>query len=240
MFYTVKKRTIIYGFAFLLAISLVVLCGAVKEASEDAALPATGEAPISGKTILIDAGHGGFDSGASVGDLLEKDLNLSVALKLRVFLKEQGATVVMTRESDISTADESRANGTSAKVSDLKRRREMIEECKADAFVSIHMNKFPQQQYRGAQVFYAENSDESRMLGEYIQNSLLKTMNDGNMRAAKKSNGSIYILKNAAVPSVIVECGFLSNSEESKLLQNNDYQHKIAFAICMGIFDFFS
>ncbi len=146
----------------------------------------------------------------------------------------------MTREEDISTADDSRARGVSAKVSDLKHRRTMRDESGAEAFVSVHMNKFPQAKYWGAQVFYAENSEESKALGESIQRALPETLNDGNTRAAKKSDGSIYILKNAKIPSVIVECGFLSNPDEADRLKDSDYRTKLAWAITMGIYDYFS
>lgn len=241
LFIWLKKKTLIYFFSILLAISLVVICASVKEAKTDLTAPDTEPVnlPLSNKTILIDSGHGGFDAGASVNNVLEKDINLSVSLKLRECLKEAGATVVMTREEDVSTKDESRKDGTSDKVSDMHRRKEMISESGADIFISIHMNKFPQSKYWGAQVFYAKTPENSKVLGENIQASLLRTLNDNNKRVAKQGDSSIYILKNAAVPSVIVECGFLSNPDELKKLQNNDYQLKLAWGITSGVCDYF-
>ncbi len=241
LFIWLKKRTLIYFFCILLAISLVVICASVKEAKDDVTAPDTEPVtlPLSNRTILIDAGHGGFDAGASVGAVLEKDINLSVSLKLKECLEEVGATVVMTRDKDISTKDESRTDGTSDKVSDIHRRKEMIEENKADIFVSVHMNKFPQSKYWGSQVFYAETPENSKVLGEAIQDALFKTLNDNNTRVAKKGDSSIYILKNAAVPSVIVECGFLSNPDELKKLQDSDYQLKLAWGIASGVCNYF-
>lgn len=234
MYLFVKKKAIIYTFLVLLGVSSIIITGAIKEAKTDAIKSVPASAPPADMTILIDAGHGGFDAGASANGILEKEVNLSVALKLKQCIEENGGRVVMTREEDCSTADNV-DKGKSAKVSDLKKRRAMIKESGADMFVSIHMNKFPQEKYKGAQVFYAKGNEESRRLGEEIQKALPLTLNDGNKRAAKESDGSIYILKDAQVPSVIVECGFLSNKEEAELLINEDYQNKLAWAIYLGI-----
>ena len=239
MFYAIKKKTVVYVFLIMLSLSALVLVCAVKEAADDAAVSTMGESPVSEKIILVDPGHGGFDAGASDNGVSEKDINLSVALKLKNCLEEQGAKVVMTREEDVSTADDSREKGVSAKVSDLRKRREMIKDSGADAFISVHMNKFPQSKYWGAQVFYANNSDGSKKLGESIQKALPETLGDGNTRVAKSGDKSIYILKDAQIPSVIVECGFLSNPQEAEKLQDSDYQNKLAWAISMGIYDYF-
>lgn len=240
MFLSIKKQTLIYGFSILLAVSLLTLCVAVKEAKEDInpSVP-TMSTGLAGKKVLIDAGHGGFDAGASANGILEKDINLSVALKLKQCIEENGGNAIMTREEDCSTAGSEDAKGKSAKISDLKNRRAMADESGADIFVSIHMNKFPQEKYKGAQVFYADNSEESRKLGEIIQKTLPETLNDGNTRAAKGSGGSIFILKDVKIPSVIVECGFISNPEEAENLKNNDYQNKLAWAIYLGIDNYF-
>ena len=195
---------------------------------------AAGSPPV----LILDPGHGGADGGASANGLTEKDINLSVALKLKDKIEQNGGSVTMTRDGDYSTADENRTDGTSAKKSDLKRRREMVSESGANMFVSIHMNKFPQEKYWGAQVFYADTPDSSQKLGEAIQSALPRILNDGNERTAKKTNGSIYILKNASVPSVIVECGFLSNPNEAERLKSDDYQTQLADAIFEGICDY--
>ena len=212
----VKKQAIIYVFLVLLGISSLIVVAAIKEAREDInpSVPTAAE-PLAQKVVLIDAGHGGFDAGASANGIQEKDINLSVALKLKRCIEENGGKVIMTREKDCSTAEGDKG-GKGAKTSDLKKRKAMLKDTGADIFISIHMNKFPEEKYKGAQVFYAQKSEESRRLGEEIQKVLPQTLNDGNKRAAKESDGSIYILKDATVPSVIVECGFLSNKEEAE------------------------
>lgn len=192
---------------------------------------------VSEKTIVIDAGHGGIDAGASANGVAEKDINLSVAKKLQEIIEKNGGTVVMTRQEDCSTAEE--AEGGSWKTADLKKRKNMVEEADAEAFVSIHMNKFPQEKYKGAQVFYSADNTESRILGEEIQKALPIVLQDGNTRVAKKSNGEIFILRGVTVPSVVVECGFLSNKDEAEKLKNEEYQQKIAYAICSGISNYF-
>lgn len=237
MFFSVKKQTLIYGFLVLLGITALVLCGAVKEAKDDIS-PAvqTASCGASGKTILIDPGHGGEDPGATANGISEKDINLSVAHKLKKCIEDNGGTAVMTREEDRSTG----GDGKFSKLEDLKKRRNMAKECGADIFVSIHMNKFTQEKYKGAQVFYSASNEESRILGEAIQKALPEILNDGNTRVAKKSDGNIFILNNVLVPSVIVECGFLSNSEEAEKLKNEEYQDKMAQAIYAGIENYFN
>lgn len=237
MFITITKRTLIYIFSALLLFGIVIICLSVKEAHSDMEKDIPTMSPQD-LTVLIDAGHGGADGGASANGITEKDINLSVALKLKDIVEQNGGTVIMTRDGDYSTADQNRSNGTSAKKSDLKRRVEMISESGANMFISIHMNKFPQEKYWGAQVFYAATPANSRKLGESIQSALPRVLNDGNERAAKKTTGNIFILKNASVPSVIVECGFLSNPDEAEKLKNSDYQTKLADAIFEGISDY--
>lgn len=201
----------------------------------DAALPASA---VESKTILIDAGHGGFDAGASDNGISEKNINLNVAKNLKYLIEENGGKAAMTREDDVSTADENRTDGSSAKKSDLRRRRAMIKESGADMFVSVHMNKFPQREYWGAQVFYASSPEGSKRLGECIQSALARVLSDGNERVSKKAESSIFILKNAEIPSVIVECGFLSNPQEAEKLKDESYQKQLAQAIFEGICDF--
>ena len=121
----------------------------------------------------------------------------------------------------------------------MENRKKLVETAEADVFVSVHMNKFPQEQYRGAQVFYSPQPQESKQLGEEIQASLKEILNDGNERQAKKAEG-IFILKNTLVPSVIVECGFLSNPQEAALLKEESYRQKLAWGIYVGIVKFFN
>ncbi len=222
--------------AIIAAFGILCLCGVLNNNEE----PITGamSIPVSGKTIVIDAGHGGFDAGASANGLEEKNINLSVAKYLEEYISQGGGIAVMTRDEDRSTADVD-TDGKSAKKSDLENRKKLVETAEADVFVSVHMNKFPQEQYRGAQVFYSPQPQESKQLGEEIQASLKEILNDGNERQAKKAEG-IFILKNTLVPSVIVECGFLSNPQEAALLKEESYRQKLAWGIYVGIVKFFN
>ncbi len=196
--------------------------------------------PMNGRIVLLDPGHGGKDAGASANGAVEKELNLEIARLVQGYIEEGGGTAILTRTEDKDTSDPNRAAGTSWKMSDLKSRKKDIENFKADAFVSIHMNKFGQSKYRGAQVFYTAESEESKILGETLQRSVKDVLDDGNTREAKPSKNAIYVLKGNAVPSALIECGFLSNAEEAQLLSDPDYRRRVAWGIYIGIVRFFS
>ena len=185
--------------------------------------------------IVIDAGHGGEDGGASANGLLEKDINLSIALKLRDMLTISGYKVVMTRDSDVSVYDSTADTTREKKVSDLKNRAEMINSSQNNILVSIHQNKFEQSQYFGTQMFYSKNDPKSAVLAEELRKSVTGMLQPDNKRELKQADSNIYILDKAQVPAVIVECGFLSNEEEAKKLADSDYQQKMAFSVYSGI-----
>lgn len=186
-------------------------------------------------TIIIDAGHGGFDPGkVGVNNALEKEINLAIALKLKTLLEQNDVQVIMTRETDAGLYQESDSNKKNA---DLKKRVEIINSSDAVIAVSIHQNSFPQESSSGAQVFYHGKSLEGKVLSEIIQEQIKETIGDGNHRVAK-SNESYYMLKKTEIPLVIVECGFLSNWKESELLVDDAYQSKMAWAIHLGIMNY--
>lgn len=186
----------------------------------------------SGKTVVIDAGHGGFDSGkVGLKGVLEKDINLAIALKLRTLLEQEGINVIMTRETDDGLYDEGEAN---KKQQDMKRRCSLINEAKPRAAVSIHQNSFTQESVKGPQVFYYETSVEGKRLAEILQDTLNEQLEISRPREMK-ANDTYYLLKKTEVPTVIVECGFLSNREEEALLSTEEYQNRTAEAICKGI-----
>ncbi len=195
--------------------------------------------PLSGKVIVIDPGHGGFDAGASSQNISEKGINLEIALILKAFIEENGGTAVLTRSRDESTADPNRPKTMSQKKSDLLMRRDLPKKCGADIFVSIHLNKFSDSKYKGAQVFCAPNSKESEKLGNLLQASLIKNADPENNREMKTGK-SIFILKEPSVPSALIECGFLSNPSEAEKLTETAYQRKIAWAIFLGISEYFA
>ena len=185
------------------------------------------------RTIVIDPGHGGKDGGASgVTGTVEKDINLAISQKLQGYIETNGDVCLMTRESDTGLYEASSTKWVKSK--DLKKRKEIINSSNGDVFVSIHLNSFPQQQYYGAQVFYQTENEQSKLLAECVQSQMVSVLDPDNKRVAKASD-TYYILKNNPMPSIIVECGFLSNPREEKLLQDEEYQNKIAYAIYTGI-----
>lgn len=185
------------------------------------------------RTIVIDPGHGGQDGGASgTAGTVEKDINLAIAQKLRGYIEANGDVCIMTRETDTGLYED---YGTKwIKSKDLKKRKEIINNSNGDIFISIHLNSFPQRQYYGAQVFYQTGNEKARLLAECVQNQMVCILDPDNKRVAKASD-TYYILKNNLMPSIIAECGFLSNPREEKLLKDEEYQNKIAYAIYTGI-----
>ena len=184
------------------------------------------------KIIIVDAGHGGKDPGkVGIHNELEKDINLSIAMKLKDRLLEQGFSVIMTRTKDEGLYSEYDRN---KKMADLRKRVEIVNSSDALCMVSIHQNSFTSSRERGSQVFYYSTSDLSEGLAKCVQNSLKEKINKDNKRE-EKSNGSYYLLKKTYKPAVIVECGFLSNGEEATKLSDEKYQGEIARAICEGI-----
>jgi N-acetylmuramoyl-L-alanine amidase len=189
------------------------------------------------RTVIIDPGHGGEDPGA-VGDniqLKEKDINLIIGKRLKELLMEDGFNVIMTREEDGLLYKEGTKGYTNKRRQDLLNRKKIMDESEADIVVSIHMNKFPQSQYHGAQTFFPKNSEESKRLAQCIQRSLRDMVDPENKREALVKDTEILILKNIKKPTVIVECGFLSNAEEEQKLSTQEYQEKLAAAIKEGI-----
>lgn len=185
--------------------------------------------------IVVDAGHGGFDPGkVGVNGELEKDINLAIAIKLKEYLEYSGAHVIMTREDDNGLYDESNSN---KKRQDMNKRKEIINKSGGDVLVSIHQNSFPQEKYKGAQVFYYASSDSGKVLAQCIQEEIKALVDNDNNRQIKDSN-SYFMLKQTNIPGVIVECGFLSNYEEAELLNTDIYQDKVAWAIYIGITKF--
>lgn len=224
MFITVKKSTLIILAA---SFTIIITAAAVYAKKADKEIP--------NLTVVVDAGHGGMDGGA-VGHsgTLEKDINLSVSKILCKMLEARGASVIMTRDEDISLHDESANTVREQKRSDLSKRKALAGDEKTDIFISVHMNKFEQEKYRGAQVFYADNNG-SHALADCIRTELVKVSEKSDGRELKKAYDTMYILKSTDNPAVIVECGFLSNPEEEQLLLSKKYQNKIAKAITDGV-----
>lgn len=182
--------------------------------------------------IVIDPGHGGYDPGkVSADQILEKDINLAIALKLKKYLEAQDCIVYMTRDSDISLCSET---DSGKKQKDMRNRIAFIEETRPDLMISIHQNSYPSPDVRGAQVFYYHTSDHSEYLASCVQSAIVELADPDDHRT-HKANDSYYILKNVSCPSILVECGFLSCPSECALLSSEEYQEIIAFAIASGV-----
>lgn len=181
-------------------------------------------------TIVIDVGHGGSDPGkVGIQGIKEKDVNLAIARYLKDYLIAEDYTVYMTRETDQGLYDESVSN---KKKSDLSNRIQFLQKKNASCMISIHQNSYPDTIQHGAQTFYYKGREEDKNFAQYVQDSLL-AFDPSNTRQIK-SNTSYYILKNAQVPSILIECGFLSNPEETANLTDPNYQKQIAYAIAIG------
>ncbi len=190
------------------------------------------EAKKDSLVIVIDPGHGGRDPGkVGINNILEKDINLSISLKLKKLLELNDIQVVMTRTEEVGLYDEGNSN---KKRADMNARVEIIKNANADLAISIHQNSFPQENVKGAQVFYHVQSQEGKRLAEILQDQIVKTIADGNHRKAK-SNDNYFMLKYTQCPLVIVECGYLTNYREANLLKDEDYQERMAYAIHLGI-----
>lgn len=194
--------------------------------------------PVTNKVIVIDAGHGTPDEGAdSSNGVTEAEINLKIALKVQNLLEQSGAEVVLTRSDENAIYDLDANTLREKKVSDIHNRVKIGNKSSADIFVSIHLNKIPQNQYWGWQCFYNQN-EKSKILAESLQNNLNEAIHKENKRIAMKLD-TIYIMKNVEIPISVVECGFLSNAEEEKILQEDDYQNRLAWGIYNGIMDYF-
>ena len=195
--------------------------------------------PISGKTVVVDAGHGIPDEGAEVGDgTTEAETNLKIALKLQNLLEQSGCNVILTRSDENAIYDIESKTLKQKKISDIRNRVKIGNESSADIFVSIHLNKIPQTKYSGWQTFYNKNSIEGKKLATYIQKNLNDDIQKENNRVPSKIE-NIYIINNVEIPTTIVECGFLSNEEERENLLNDSYQNRLAWGIYNGIIDYF-
>ena len=168
----------------------------------------------------------------------EAQINLKIALKLQNLLEQSGATVILTRSDENAIYDIDKTTLREKKISDIHNRVKIGNESSADIFVSIHLNKIPQQQYYGWQTFYKENDEKSIKLAKSIQTNLNDAIQKENKRVSMKLN-KVYIMKHVEIPITIVECGFLSNPEEEKQLLEDEYQNKLTWGIYNGIIDYF-
>lgn len=228
-----KRMMIIIGAIFVSIFSYLLGSSHMYETVETVSLP------VSGKTVILDAGHGGEDQGAeSANGITEAETNLKITLKVQKLLEQSGCTVILTRSDDNAIYDIDKQTLRQKKISDIKNRVKIGNNSSSDIFVSIHLNKIPQSQYYGWQTFYKNGNEQSQKLATSLQNSLNESIQKENKRVPLKID-NVYIIKNVEIPTSIVECGFLSNPEEEAQLQTEEYQDKIAWGIYTGIIGYF-
>lgn len=185
-------------------------------------------------------GHGTPDEGAeSSNGTTEAEINLKIVLKVQNLLEQSGCNVILTRSDGNAIYDIDSTTLKQKKISDIHNRVKIGNESSADIFVSVHLNKIPQQQYYGWQCFFKQNDENSIELANKLQESLNKSMQKENKRIAMKLN-TVYIMKHVEIPISIVECGFLSNPQEEKELLEDSYQDRLAWGIYNGIIEYFS
>lgn len=187
------------------------------------------ELPLIGKIIYLDAGHGGIDPGATYKDINEKDIALAITLKLEEALSKKGAIVYLTRRTDTDLAD---VNATYRKRSDLEKRAKLINESDCELYLSLHLNSYPSTKWAGAQVFFTTKNDSNKIIAEFMQNELKEKMNTN--REFKEIK-NMYMYDRISKPGVLIEVGFLSNTNDRNNLLNEKYQEKLVMAITDGV-----
>lgn len=224
---------IIVSMVMIATCAFTIQTAQIKETVQTVALP------VSNKVIVIDAGHGVPDEGAqSSRGTTEAETNLKIALKLQTLLEQSGSTVILTRSDENAIYDLDSKTLKQKKISDIHNRVKIGNESAADLFISIHLNKIPQEQYWGWQCFYKEGNEQSQKLAKSLQENLNEAIQKENKRVAMKLE-NVYIMKHVEIPISIVECGFLSNPEEEKQLLEDGYQDRLAWGIYNGIIDYF-
>lgn len=235
-----KRTNKYYKYIFLTIGIIFVLSFTLFKKIPKKIIPYKSVKPLHGITIVVDPGHGGVDGGTMHGDLLEKDINLAIGLRLREGLLNKGANVVMTREIDKSL--EELVSGGSRHSRDLKARVKIIQESKAHIFISVHVNHIKNPKPLGAIVFYNLENKESEILGEYLQKELnqLSTYKESGIEINRLPlGGDYYILNNNKIPGVLIETGFISNELDRKLLLEDNHQEEVVNLIIKGIFNYF-
>jgi len=185
--------------------------------------------------VIIDAGHGGIDGGASSSDkIIEKDINLAIALKLKRLFQMSNCEVILTRETDKMLNDD---GVKKRKASDLSNRVKIANKYPDAIFISIHMNTYPKEKYKGMQIFFSANNLDSANLAELLKKNNKSYLQPENNREIKRGK-DIFVLENIKTIGILVECGFLSNHEEAHMLTKDDYQNKLAKIIFASVVEF--
>lgn len=213
----------------LIMIMFFIMCFSISKVYADVS-----DLPLLGKVIYLDAGHGGVDDGASSNKIKEKDINLVLVKKLESVLISKGAIVYLTRKGDY---DLSKTN-INRKRSDLANRAKLINESKADMYISIHLNSTTESRWRGLQIFYNNVNSENKILADTISDILKEKLS--NVREVKKENDYYMYKRITNVPGILIEAGFISNPNDNYILRESDYQDKLVNSITLGIISYFN
>ena len=227
----IKKSSIVIVSVLILTVFTFVVCfGVISQTT-------IGEASSTGIKIVLDAGHGGIDNGVSGvnSKVAESKLNLIIVKKLEKYFIDSGIAVVLTRSSEAGLYGVATKN---RKKKDMQKRMEIIKKAEPNLVISVHMNNYSLSSRRGAQVFYKKGSEEGKLLATCVQNSFNNM--EQSVRTCNVLSGDYYILNCSNVPSIIAECGFLSNPEDEALLLNEQYQEDLSYAIFKGAIDYLS
>lgn len=229
----INKKSLKLTLSMIGCFVLLAVCARITER----ALPTAADA-VERPVIVLDAGHGGLDSGAVGGSgTLEKDVNLSIVKILRDMLEMSGFEVVLTRSEDISIYDAGVEGIRNQKLSDMDNRLEIVQSYPDSIFLCIHQNNYTDPRYFGGQMFYNNNNPDNRTLAQIMQNRFAD-LQPGNDREIKLSGDELFLLKSNPNPSLMIECGFLSNPDEEARLSTWEYQQQVAFTIYGGVMEF--
>ncbi len=229
----INKKSLKLTLSMIGCFVLLAVCARITER----ALPTAAEA-VERPIIVLDPGHGGLDSGAVGGNgTLEKDVNLSIVRILRDMLELSGFDVVLTRSEDISIYDAGVEGIRNQKLSDMDNRLEIVQSYPDSIFLCIHQNNYTDPKYFGGQMFYNNNNPNNRTLAQIMQNKFAE-LQPGNDREIKLSGDELFLLKSNPNPSLMIECGFLSNPDEEARLSTWEYQQQVAFSIYGGLMEY--
>ncbi len=232
-----KEFTAVTAVVIIFSVCVLIICGKIKS---DIISTFSYVNSSDSDIVILDAGHGGEDGGCvAFDDTLEKDLNLLMSSNIALYFEIFGIDYITIRDSDISVGDTTLPTIRQRKVSDIKNRFNTVNSYENSVLLSIHQNMYSVEKYSGTQVFYSENIPESEALASSIQLSVVNNLQPENTRKIKSATDSIYLLYNAERPSVMVECGFLSNIEELNLLKTEEYRSQLAYFIFRGISNYY-
>ena len=233
MYFILSKKHCIIGLLIICCIGMAAGCvTAVTSHADKYTRPQL--------SVIVDAGHGQPDGGAvGVGGTVEQEINLAIAKKLEEVLSAKGAEVIMTRSDENGLWTSKSKTIREMKVEDMKKRLSVMKTSHADLFNTIHMNSYQSKSASGLRIFYAQNHPDIKPLAENIQ-SRMSDVTGAQTHVVRTADTKLFLLKNPPVPSILVECGFLSNPSEEKKLCSEDYQARLAWAIADAVEKYFS